>query len=105
MARHAAAHDTGADEGDRGGGHAPHAIRCAARCQPNQAGPAAGRASILRPVQIINTLAPVFLLIAIGSALQFCKFVSPDFLKEANRLTYWLGLPALLFSQLAGSFH
>ena len=22
-------------------------------------------------------------------------------IKEANRLTYWLGLPALLFSQLA----
>ncbi len=55
-------------------------------------------------MQILNTLAPVFLLIAIGSGLQAWKFVSPNFLKEANRLTYWLGLPALLFSQLAGSF-
>ena len=27
------------------------------------------------------------------------------FLKEANRVTYWLGLPALLFTQLAGSIH
>jgi predicted permease len=55
-------------------------------------------------MQILNTLAPVFLLIAIGSGLQAWKFVSPGFLKEANRITYWLGLPALLFSQLATSF-
>lgn len=53
---------------------------------------------------ILNTLAPVFLLIAAGAVLQATKFVSPGFLKEANRVTYWLGLPALLFSQLAGSF-
>jgi len=56
-------------------------------------------------VQIFNILAPVFLLIALGAVLQKTKFVSVDFLKEANRVTYWLGLPALLFSQLAGSFH
>jgi predicted permease len=56
-------------------------------------------------VQILNTLAPVFLLIAIGSGLQASKFISVNFLKEANRVTYWLGLPALLFSQLASSLH
>ena len=56
-------------------------------------------------MQILNTLAPVFILIAAGAGLQAVKFVSPNFLKEANRVTYWLGLPALLFSQLATSFH
>jgi len=56
-------------------------------------------------VQILNTLAPVFLMIAVGAGLQKSGFVSENFLKEANRVTYWLGLPALLFSQLAGSFH
>ena len=56
-------------------------------------------------MQILNTLAPVFLLIAAGAGLQAGKFVSANFLKEANRVTYWLGLPALLFSQLASSFH
>jgi malate permease and related proteins len=56
-------------------------------------------------VQIFNILAPVFLLIALGAGLQQTKIVSPGFLKEANRVTYWLGLPALLFSQLAGSLH
>lgn len=53
---------------------------------------------------MLNTLAPVFLLIAAGVALQATGFVSAGFLKEANRVTYWLGLPALLFSQLANSF-
>ena len=56
-------------------------------------------------VQILNVLAPVFLMIAIGATMQASGFVSTNFLKEANRVTYWLGLPALLFSQLAGSFH
>ena len=56
-------------------------------------------------MQILNVLAPVFLLIAIGAGLQASRFVSENFLKEANRVTYWLGLPALLFSQLVGSFH
>lgn len=56
-------------------------------------------------MQILTILAPVFLMIGIGVALQASNFVSVNFLKEANRLTYWLGLPALLFSQLASSFH
>jgi predicted permease len=56
-------------------------------------------------MQIFDILAPVFLLIALGAVLQRTRFVSENFLKEANRVTYWLGLPALLFSQLAKSFH
>ncbi len=59
----------------------------------------------LRFVLILNTLTPVFLLIAIGVVLQRSGFVSEGFLREANRLTYWLGLPALLFSQLVSAMH
>jgi predicted permease len=54
-------------------------------------------------VLIFNTLAPVFLVIALGAALQRVGFISSTFLKEANRLIYWVGLPALLFVQLAGT--
>lgn len=54
---------------------------------------------------IFNTLAPVFLLIALGAVLQRTSFVTAGFLREANRVTYWVGLPALLFSQLTRSFH
>ncbi len=54
---------------------------------------------------VLNTLAPVFLLIGLGALLQRGGFFSSAFLKEANRVSYWLGLPALLFSQLTHSFH
>lgn len=62
--------------------------------------PQAGRAML-----VLNSLAPVFLLIALGAVLQRTEFVSRGFLIEANRVTYWLGLPALLFSQLVSSLH
>lgn len=54
---------------------------------------------------VFNVLAPVFLLIALGAVLQRTRFVSADFLRETNKVTYWLGLPALLFSNLATSLH
>jgi predicted permease len=56
-------------------------------------------------VTVFNVLAPVFLLIALGIVLQRTHFVSAGFLREANKVTYWLGLPALLFSSLATSLH
>jgi malate permease and related proteins len=52
---------------------------------------------------VFNVLAPVFLLIALGVVLQRTRFVSDGFLREANKVTYWLGLPALLFGNLATS--
>lgn len=52
---------------------------------------------------VLNALAPTFLLIALGAWLQRAGFVSSGFLREANRLTYWVGLPALIFVQLVAS--
>jgi predicted permease len=52
-------------------------------------------------VVILDTLAPVFLLVALGAWLQRSGFVPAEFLKESNRLTYRVGLPALLFVELA----
>jgi hypothetical protein len=63
--------------------------------------PAQSRGAML----VLNALVPVFLLIALGAWMQKASFVSASFLREANRVTYWLGLPALLFSQLVHSLH
>jgi predicted permease len=60
---------------------------------------------VIFTVTVFNVLAPVFLLIALGGILQRTHFVSAGFLREANKVTYWLGLPALLFSNLATSLH
>lgn len=47
--------------------------------------------------QIVNTLAPVFLVIALGAALQRGGLLKADLVKGLNRLIYWVALPALLF--------
>ncbi len=52
---------------------------------------------------ILDTLAPVFLVIGLGAALQRFQFLPRDFLKDANKLAYWVGLPALLIHDLADS--
>jgi predicted permease len=54
-------------------------------------------------VLILSILAPTFLLIAFGAALLRSGFVSPEFLREGNRVVYWFGLPALLFNELASA--
>jgi predicted permease len=49
----------------------------------------------------INTLAPVFLLIALGGVLMKTRFLSAELVTGLNRLVYWVGLPALLFYKIA----
>ncbi len=52
-------------------------------------------------MHIINTLAPVFLLIALGAVLRKSRFLSAELITGLNRLVYWVGLPALLFYKIA----
>ncbi|MBA1145723.1 AEC family transporter [Ectothiorhodospiraceae bacterium WFHF3C12] len=50
---------------------------------------------------IVEILAPVFLIVALGWSLARAGFLSRGALQEVNRLSYWFGLPALLFHRLA----
>ena len=52
---------------------------------------------------VIDTLAPVFLVIALGAALRRGGFCSAAFVRTAGRLVYWVALPALLFVTIARS--
>ena len=52
-------------------------------------------------MHIINTLLPVFLIIALGAQLRKGGFVSAEFVNGLNRLVYWVALPCLLFYKLA----
>ncbi|WP_366213615.1 AEC family transporter [Aquisalimonas sp.] len=47
--------------------------------------------------EIINILAPVFLVIVLGWALARSGFLPAQAIGEVNRLSYWVGLPSLLF--------
>jgi len=46
---------------------------------------------------IINTLAPIFLIVFLGSFLQHRKFLPSNFFTFSNKLLYWIALPCLLF--------
>ena len=50
---------------------------------------------------IFDSLAPVFLLIALGAALRRSGFLSLTTLIGLNRLTYWIGLPCLTVHDIA----
>lgn len=50
---------------------------------------------------ILTILAPVFLIVFLGWILARTGFLSRGALQEINRLSYWFGLPALLFHRLA----
>jgi len=52
-------------------------------------------------IHVINTLAPVFLIIALGAALRSRGFLSAQLAAQISRLVYWVGLPALLFAKVA----
>lgn len=52
---------------------------------------------------VFNTLAPVFLLIAMGAVLFRAGFLTPELAKGINRLAYWIALPALLFQSTAAA--
>lgn len=50
---------------------------------------------------IINTLGPIIILVVLGILLRAKEFAKEDFFKQTNKLLYWIGLPALLFSKSA----
>ncbi|MFQ5709001.1 MAG: AEC family transporter [bacterium] len=54
-------------------------------------------------MQIINSLAPVFTVIALGAILRKSNFLSANFIDGMIRLTYWVGLPCLLFYKIASA--
>jgi hypothetical protein len=56
--------------------------------------------TILSMQNIVNTLAPVFMVIVLGAALYKTRFFNDDFLTGLTRLIYWIGLPIYLFSEI-----
>lgn len=52
-------------------------------------------------MQIIDSLAPVVLLIGLGAFLVRIGFLKRELLKGMNDLAYWIGLPTFIFYSLA----
>ncbi|HRJ72447.1 MAG TPA: AEC family transporter [Terrimicrobiaceae bacterium] len=47
---------------------------------------------------VLETLAPLILLIVLGSALAHIRFLGREFMADLNKLAFWIALPALLFT-------
>lgn len=52
---------------------------------------------------VLNSLMPVFLIIALGKLLRRTGFFSDELAKGLNRLTYWVALPALLLDKITNA--
>jgi hypothetical protein len=52
-------------------------------------------------MHVLNTIAPIFLLLLLGVALRRTGFAPQELFRQTNRLVYWIGLPALLFLKTA----
>jgi predicted permease len=57
-------------------------------------------------MQVIVTIIPIFVIIMLGWVARKKGFITPDFLEPANKLVYYLSIPAMIFSAIArASFH
>lgn len=52
---------------------------------------------------ILQTLGPVFIIIALGALLRWRGMVSQEVFGGIKKLIYWVGLPALLFVKVAAA--
>jgi predicted permease len=57
-------------------------------------------------MEVIVTIVPIFAIIILGWVARKRGFITPEFLEPANRLVYYLSLPALIFNSIAKTkFH
>ena len=52
-------------------------------------------------VDILKTIFPIFLIIFLGWSLRRFDFMKEGFLKPANRLVYYVAIPAMIFREIA----
>jgi hypothetical protein len=52
---------------------------------------------------VVNTIAPIALVILLGAILRRSGFASEKLFLETNRLVFWVGLPCLLFEKTASA--
>lgn len=52
-------------------------------------------------MNIISTIVPIFAVIILGLFARWKGFIPPDFLAPANRLVYYLAIPAMIFHSIS----
>ncbi len=52
-------------------------------------------------MNIISTIVPIFIIIFLGLFAKQKGFITPQFLYPANRLVYYIAIPAMIFSSIS----
>lgn len=52
-------------------------------------------------MNIITTIIPIFIIIIIGWFARWRGFIPPEFISPANRLVYYIAIPALIFHSIS----
>lgn len=52
-------------------------------------------------MEVIITITPIFFIIFLGWVVRKKGFITPEFLEPANRLVYYISIPALIFNSIA----
>lgn len=52
-------------------------------------------------MSIISTIVPIFIIILLGLFAKKRGFFTPEFLSQANRLVYYIAIPAMIFSAIS----
>jgi predicted permease len=58
---------------------------------------------VTRMGHIFATIIPIFSIVALGAAARFWGFLTPPFMEPANRLVYYLAIPAMIFRAIANA--
>lgn len=57
-------------------------------------------------MEVMVTITPIFAIIILGWGSRKRGFITPEFLEPANKLVYYLSIPAMIFNSIAkSSFH
>ena len=54
-------------------------------------------------MQILYTIVPIFTIIGLGWVVRKKGFIEPAFVGPANKLVYYLAIPAMIFQSIAGT--
>ena len=54
-------------------------------------------------MNIVTTIIPIFVIIILGWLARVCGFIRAEFISPANRLVFYLAIPAMVFRSVSGA--
>ena len=55
----------------------------------------------MNPMNIVTTIIPIFVVIILGWFVRWKEFIPPEFLGPANRLVFYIAIPAMIFHSIS----